>query len=177
MVPGYVYHITAARYLSFTALALLVLVSVSCPVTKKTCAVLVLLLPAVSAAAGSMYVSSMNTSANSREYELIRYLKDQNLAFGYGTCWNSDIITCLSGGDVTVRATCIAPDDLLPDRENSCDQWYAGRPDRFFLIYDTTRPIETSQKNYPPADEIRQFIRGSACPGLRNFRAPFRIKG
>jgi hypothetical protein len=147
-VSGYVYHITAARYLSFTALALLMLVAVSCPVTEKTCAVFVLMLLSISSVAGSMYISSMDTSANGREYDLIRFLKDRNLTFGYGTYWNSNIITYLSGEDVTVRATYIAPDDLLPDLENSCSQWYAGRPDRFFLIYDMTRPDEASQKNY-----------------------------
>lgn len=149
LVSGYVHHITAARYLTFTAFVLLMLVAVSCPVTEKACAFLILVLLIVSAASGSMYISTMNTSPNEREYALITYLKSQNLTFGYGTYWNSNVISYLSGEEVTVRSVYIAPDDLLPDRLNSCDRWFTGRPERFFLIYDKTRPADEAQKNYP----------------------------
>jgi len=149
LVSGYVHHITAARYLTFTALVLLMLVAVSCPVTEKACAFFVLSLLIVSAAAGTLYISTMNTSPNEREYALITYLKHQNLTFGYGTYWNSNVITYLSGEEVIVRSTYITPDDLLPDRLNSCDRWFTGRPDRFFLLYDKTRSADEAQKNYP----------------------------
>jgi hypothetical protein len=149
LVSGYVYDIAGARYLTFTAIALLMLVAVSCPVTEKICVFFVLSLLVVSAIAGSIYVSTINTSPNEREYDLIGYLKGQNLTYGYGTYWDSNIITYLSGETVTIRSTYILPDDLMPDLLNSCDRWFASRPDRFFLIYDTTRPMDEAQKNFP----------------------------
>jgi hypothetical protein len=147
-VSGYAYDMGGARYLTFTALVLLMLVALSYPVTEKTCAVLVLLLLFISTVTGSMYVSTMDKNPNAREYDLITFLKDQDLPYGYAAYWDANIITYLSGEDVTVRPVYILPDDLRPFLVNSCDRWYTGRPDKFFLIYDTTRPDDESQMNY-----------------------------
>lgn len=149
LISGYAQDLFSARYLAFTALAILMLVAISCPVSENICMVSVLLLLIVSATAGSISLSTLDTSPNARELGLIADLKDQKLSFGYGTYWNSNVVTYLSGEDVTVRSTYIAPDDLLPDRLNSCNSWYTSRPDRFFLIYDATRPTLEAQKNYP----------------------------
>jgi hypothetical protein len=149
LVSGYVYDIAGARYLTFTALALLMLVAVSCPFTDKICVFFILSLLVVSAIAGSIHLSTINTSPNEREYDLIGYLKGQNLTYGYGTYWDSNVITYLSGEAITIRSTYIMPDDLMPDLLNSCDRWFTGRPDRFFLIYDSTRPTDEAQKNFP----------------------------
>jgi hypothetical protein len=149
IVSGYAHNITASRYVTFTALVLLMLVAMTCPVSKKACAYLVVSLLLVSAIAGSLALGSVNTNPNDRELGLITYLKSQNLTYGYGTYWNSNIITYLSGETVTVRSTYFLPDDLMQDHLNSCDRWYTTRPDRMFLLYDTTRPEDKAQKNFP----------------------------
>jgi len=148
IVSGYSYNITATRYVTFTALALLMLVAMTCPVSRKVCAFLVVSLLLVSAIAGSLALGSVNTNPNDRELGLIAYLKSQNLTYGYGTYWNSNIITYLSGETVTVRSTYFLEDDLMQDHLNSCDRWYTTRPDRMFLLYDSTRPGDRAQENF-----------------------------
>jgi len=166
LVSGYVYDIASARYLTFTALALLMLVAVSCPVTEKTCMFFVLSLLLVSAITGSIYISTITTGPNEREQDLIGYLKGRNLTYGYGTYWDSNIITYLSGEAVTIRSTSMMPDDLKPDLLNSCDRWFIGRPDRFFIIYDATRPTDEAQKNFPL---LVQSVNTSRVLHYRNY--------
>lgn len=150
VISGYANHIAAARYLAFTAFAVLMLVALFCPWTKKGCIVTVLLLLIVSAAAGGMYVSTRETNPNGREYSLIAKLEDQNLSFGYGTYWDANIITYLSGERVVVRSTYFSPDSrIAQDRHYSCDQWYMRRPETFFLVYDRTRFFDDAQKDFP----------------------------
>jgi hypothetical protein len=146
---GYSYNITATRYVTFTALALFMLVAMTCPVSRKGCGFLVISLLLVSAIAGSLAPGPANTNPNGRELGLITYLKSQNLSYGYGTYWDSNIITYLSGENVTVRSMYFLPDDLMQNKLNSCDRWYTTRPDRMFLIYDTNTPEDRAQKNFP----------------------------
>jgi hypothetical protein len=148
LVSGYAEGVAAARYLTFTALVLLMLVALSFPVTEKICAIFVLSLLVISAIAGGVFISTMGPP-NEREYNLITYLKDQNLTYGYGTYWNSNIITYLSGETVTIRSTYFLTDDLRQNTLNSCDRWFTVRPERAFLIYDTTRVSDDAQKNFP----------------------------
>ena len=103
------------------------LVAISCPVTEKICVFCVLSLLVISAIAGSLSISTINPNPNEREFNLIADLKGQNLTNGYGTYWDSNIITYLSGETVIIRSTYFSPDDVMQDLLNSCDRWYTNR--------------------------------------------------
>lgn len=148
LVSGNVSDLGGARYLTFTALVILILIALSCPVTETVCPVLVLLLLLVSAVTAGIYVSAMDSRPNAREYDLIRELNVQNLTHGYSIYWDANIITYLSGEDATIRSVYVTEDDLKPFYVNACNRWYSGRPDRPFFLYDRTQPDDESQTNY-----------------------------
>ena len=105
LISTYAYDISGARYLSFSALILILLGSISYSERKNLPVFIILFLLVFSAISSFVYISTMGLNPNDREYNLINYLKGQNLTFGYGTYWDSNIITYLSGEQVTIRAT------------------------------------------------------------------------
>lgn len=149
LISSYVYDLMGARYLTFISLILLVLVAVSSLEREKYFMVIVLLLLIFSTISSCIYISSMNLNPNEREYDLITYLASQNLTYGYGTYWNSNIVTYLSGEHVIIRSTYFFPDDIKPFLLNSCDRWYEYKPNSSFLIKDTTLLSERAQDSFP----------------------------
>lgn len=136
IVSDYTVDISSARYLTFTAFALLMLIAAALPKGDKAYAALALGLLAVSAAYGYIGVSGLSGSPNAAEYGLIDYLKQNNLTFGYGTYWNSNVITYLSGEEVTVRAAFFYRDGLKPNVWLASEEWYRSTPDRSFILVD-----------------------------------------
>jgi len=149
LISSYVYDLMGARYLTFTTLALLMLVAVSYQVREKIFFLIILSLLMFSALSSCVYISAMNLNPNEREYDLIAFLSTQNLTYGYGTYWDSNVITYLSGENITIRSTYFFPDDIKPYLLNSCDRWYEHKPTRSFLIKDTTLLSEKAQDNFP----------------------------
>lgn len=148
-ISGYVADIHAARYLTFTALILVLAIAVTVPANEKVPAFLILALLFVSALSCSLTLATMDQHPNEREYHLIDYLKGHNLTAGYGTYWSSNVVTYLSGESVVIRSTFYAPPLLKQQLINSCDRWYTASPrGRIFFIYDTKRPFDQVQENF-----------------------------
>ncbi len=142
LISAYVYDIAGARYLTFGALAILILVAASSPKGEKLFTVVVVSLLVLSGISSFVYVTDLNTSPNEREYDLIAYMAHQNLTYGYGTYWDSNIITYLSKENVTIRSTYFSAEGIRPNLLNSCDRWWEYRPGSTFLLVDTTRNDE-----------------------------------
>jgi hypothetical protein len=174
-ISSYAYNITAARYMTFTVLALLMLVAVSSQVKDRIFLGLILSLLICSVISGSVYVSTLNLNPNEREYDLIAFLSNHHLSYGYGTYWDSNVITYLSGENVTIRATYFFPDDIRPTVLNSCDRWFDNRPSQIFLINDTTLLTEEAQHNFP------LLIKSGNQSNLLHYRNydifPFKVTG
>jgi hypothetical protein len=142
LISAYVYDITGARYLTFGALAILILVAASSPKGEKLFTGVVVSLLILSCISSFVYVTDLNTGPNEREYDLISYMAYQNLTYGYGTYWDSNIITYLSNENVTIRSAHFSAEGIRPNLLNSCDRWWEYRPGRTFLLVDTTRNDE-----------------------------------
>jgi hypothetical protein len=149
LISVYVYDIHAARYLTFGTFVIFALVAVSYQKKEKIFMVVVLSLLLLSLISGFIFVSTYDVHPNERQYDLITYLADNNLTYGYGTYWDSNIITYLSGGKVTIRSALFSLNGIRPDPLNSCDRWWEYTPEKTFLIYDATRPNDPYQKNIP----------------------------
>jgi len=149
LISSYAYDLMGARYLTFTALVLLMLVAVSSHERENFFVIIVVLLLIFSAISTCVYISTMNLNPNEREYDLITYLAGQNLTYGYGTYWDSNVITYLSRENVTIRSTYFFPEEIKPYLLNSCDRWYEYKPTRSFLIKDKTLLSEAAQDDFP----------------------------
>jgi hypothetical protein len=138
LVSDYTIDESSARYLTLTALTVFMLIAISYKNGNKLYGALALALLLVSAIYGYTYVSGLDGRPNAQEYGLISFLKENNLTFGYGTYWDSNIFTYLSGEDVTVRATFFYRDDMRPNVWLACERWYKSTPARSFILVDNS---------------------------------------
>jgi MFS family permease len=136
MVSGYARDLGGARYLTFTALAVILFVSVSYNHKDRLFGALILVFLALSALACFTYVSTVHLQPNAQEYGLIDYLGSKGLNYGYSTYFSSNVVTYLSGEDVTVRSVRFYPDHIQPDWLLSCDRWYEYDPDQAFILME-----------------------------------------
>lgn len=136
MVSDYARDMGGARYLTFTALAVLLFIALTYDSADRYFKAFVVALLILSTLATVLYISSTAFSPNASEYDLIDYLKGKNLSYGYGTYDNSNVITYLSGEDVQIRTAKFYTNGLQPDWWLSCDRWYINPPDQCFIIAD-----------------------------------------
>ena len=71
---------------------------------------------------------------------LSSYLQSKGLHFGYASYWNANVITVLSGGDVTIRPVSLDREILSPRYSLSSRNWYhpAAHVGVTFLVLDST---------------------------------------
>lgn len=95
-------------------------------------------------------------SPNEEQYQLIDFLKNSNLSFGYGEYWDSNVITYLSHEDVTIRPI-MMENGIMPRYWNSAKRWYENIPDIFFIIAKITdeNAINYYKNNYILPEPIR----------------------
>lgn len=133
-------NIYTTRYLTFTALAIFLLIALYFDNKNKALVVCILLILIIFSLANFNAVNGLDYHPNKAEYGLISYLKQNNLTFGYSDYWNANIITYLSHGDVTVRAVNVSADGLRPVMLNSAAGWYEDEPGTYFLLIKQARP-------------------------------------
>lgn len=109
---------------------------------------------------GIMYKNAFKVNGNKDKYELIEYLKDNDLKFGYATFWNADVMTVLSNGDIEVANLDYSIDKipywwLTPKRLYSSD----NNPGQTFLLL-TKEESEKATKNLLEGSEKIKEING-----------------
>ncbi len=146
MVSGYARDMGGARYLTFTALAVLMIISITYNHKDRLFGALILVFLGLSALACFAYVSTTIFQPNAQEYGLIDYLQGQGLNYGYSTYFDSNVVTYLSGEDVTVRSVLFYPDHMQPNGLLSCDRWYEHDPNKAFILLPNGTLDEGSRK-------------------------------
>src|SRR5271157_68259 len=137
LVSNYSMDSSSARYLTFTAFAIFMLIAMSYRDSDKVYCAIAIVLLLTSAFYGITQLGG-HSQPNADEYGLISFLKENNLTFGYSGYWTSNIITYLSGEDVTVRKVVFYRDDMQPWMWHSCERWYQSTPDRSFILIDNS---------------------------------------
>jgi len=138
---GYIFtsisvDMSTTRYMIFILLSIYVIIALSNKWNNNAYAVLIFIL-LISSAISNYYFIDLGFQANKDELDLIEYLKDNNLKYGYGDYWDSNIITYLSRGDIEVLSSFVNYDDIEPYLWLSCKQWYDNRKnmnDDYFIL-------------------------------------------
>lgn len=139
LVMSLVKDISQARYFTFTALSVFMLVGVSYRKDDRIYGAIVMIFLVLSAAYGLSQVSAQwGQKPNTQDYGLIAFLRENNLTYGYGSYWISNTITYLSGEDVTVRAVLFYRDDLRPNGWLACERWFQSPPEKAFILVDNS---------------------------------------
>jgi hypothetical protein len=114
---------------------------------KKITIFLILCLMLVNMLNNFNYVDKLNYHPNNDEYELISYLKLNNLSYGYGNYWDANINTYLSKEDVVIRPVYFSEDGIRPMRQISDEDWYDSIPNQYFIILNNNNINEVISFN------------------------------
>jgi hypothetical protein len=144
LVSDYSMNSASARYLTFTAFTVLMLIALGYRDDNKTFGALIIGILLISAVYGVVQLSE-SQQPNASYYGLISYLKQNNLTFGYGDFMDSNAITYLSGGAVTVRSASFYTNTIQPYIWLSCMSWYQSTPDSSFILVDNSSLDENAQ--------------------------------
>jgi hypothetical protein len=173
-----IYDAVTARYLVFAALSINFVIS-TLKSQGKTYIILILIIIIYGVLSNYSFLINLscnsdpkeNTSnlikyfnQNHEEEELIKFLQQNNLAYGYGEYWDSNIITCLSKEKITIRPVTIQEGRILPFRLLSCERWFAQNNSFNFLIYNINRNVFINQK------EVKTFLNDNPSQKVLNFK-------
>jgi hypothetical protein len=130
------------RYLTFTALSIYLLISLSYQRSNKLQIFLIFILLSSGALSNYIFLDRLDYSPNKAELDLIDYLSRNNLTNGYADYWDSNVITYLSKERITVLPATISCNKLVPFLWLSCEKWYAINLDqstskRYFILINT----------------------------------------
>ncbi len=69
-------------------------------------------------------------------YDLAEFLEKNDLNYGYGTFWNANSITVISGSKVKVRPCVLSDESFKPRHYQSQKSWYGEQPgqSKYFLL-------------------------------------------
>jgi hypothetical protein len=123
-----------ARYLTFLAIAVLVMLALSFRMDDKLYVVLVATLLVFGLALNLVDVYGLDYRPNTQEFATIDFLSAHNLTYGYGDYWDASIYTYLSQENVTILPVLFTNDSITPYKWLTCERWYQSRPDSYFVI-------------------------------------------
>jgi len=158
--------ILTTRYLTFTALSIFLLISLVCTKGRYQYTIGLTILILFSAVA-NYGVLDINPAPNKDNYELINYLIENDLTYGLGEYWDSNVISYLSNESVIIRPVTVLNGDIVPFRWVASERWFKSEPenfDKYFIIVKKTKSIflnnedvELSFRKYKPPSEAHAF--------------------
>ncbi|MGA9138671.1 MAG: hypothetical protein WBZ29_00500 [Methanocella sp.] len=148
LVSEYARDLGGSRYLTFTALAVLMVVAVSYNKKYPLFGLAVLLLLITSAFFTITFVMTASLAPNANEYALIDYLEANNLTVGFGTYWDSNVVTYLSGEAVTIRSADYAGGHIYFEHWLNCERWYQNLPSRAFIIRENASISSSDREGF-----------------------------
>jgi hypothetical protein len=137
-----------ARYLTFMALLVLMIISFAFSRSNRVYAALIVLLLVAGAALNITAAASLDYKPNDQEQELISYLGSVGLSFGYGDYWDANVITYLSSENVTILPVSFTDGRIAPVQWLTCERWYDHRPAEYFIIVRKDSPDSDFMKAY-----------------------------
>ena len=111
---------SAIRYLLFTTLSINLLISLN-ELKNKLVVLSIIIILSFGIASNYCYISNinLNENPNQNEHDLLNYLKNNNLKYGYGDYWDANILTYLSKSNIIIKPVCIENSQLIPFKLHS----------------------------------------------------------
>lgn len=120
-------NISTTRYLTFPlilTISILALTYNQKMKFRKVYFFLLLSLIFINAASNTELLKGGHEQPNREQYELIDYLKESNLTFGYGDYWDANLITYLSKDEIVVRPVIFTDAKITPFKWLSFKRWF-----------------------------------------------------
>lgn len=163
---GMAQSLATTRYLVFIPIAIIILIALSYTPSNRIFTIVVILFLAISITGNYYHLQTMETNPNRIQHELIEYLHDNNLHYGYGDYWDSNILTYLSKFDIIVRPIYISKiGSIRPHNWLQNTNWYIYPPeaDVFIILKEKRIPYSFIQTDLRklitinPPKEVLQF--------------------
>ncbi len=155
---------SALRFLTFALVSFMVIISLAFRYTNKNktaCIaflVLVIILAASTLPLNIANINSIDHTPNAREYNMLGYMRSNNITTAASGYWNSNILTYLSKEDIMVLTMAPKEDTLMANPWLGTWRWWSTlggvQPDPFYVILDgrdsTMNQSLQVFRNYPP---------------------------
>ncbi|MDD4650789.1 MAG: hypothetical protein PHQ34_01030 [Methanothrix sp.] len=115
------------RFLMFSAISIYLIGSLMYRKGNTIYIALIFFILFMGAISNYMFISNLDYQPNIGELDLIGFLNDNNLKYGYADYWDSNIITYFSKEDIIVLPVTINHHLLMPVRWLSCGKWFTDR--------------------------------------------------
>lgn len=123
------------RYLIFLPLLLFAGIAISYKNNDKYFTILIVVCLLFTGFSNIEYIEKSKSIPNKQNYQLIDYLKANELDFGFGSYWEANINTYLSGESIIIRPVFITHGQMTPMRWTSALSWYeTSSVNKYFII-------------------------------------------
>jgi hypothetical protein len=127
--------IDVVRYLIFLPLLLFAGIAISYKKEDKFFTILIVVCLILTGFSNLEYIEKSRPIPNKQNYQLIDYLKSNELDFGFGSYWEANINTYLSGESIIIRPVFITHGQMTPMRWTSSMSWYeTSSVNKYFII-------------------------------------------
>ena len=147
-----------SRYLTFTATTFFVVVALACLKKNNYYLVVICLAIGIGIITNLIYLPTLTYHPDQDKYDLIQYLEANNLSYGFGDYWDSNILTYLANEKIIIRPVESTSSNIISFAWLSSDRWFKDRPpgvNEYFIIehsdvHLTKNDIDRLIKTTPP---------------------------
>ena len=132
-------------------------------VNLKRSAVIVSLLVVLSGVVtfGQIWAMPADYGRNNDQHQVVKYLEENGLNYGYATYWNANILTLISSSKVKVRDINLDNDQPVKGWLNTDKAWYDAQPnqDKYFVLLTNSEYDDKVSKNHSILDNTSETLR------------------
>ncbi len=132
-------------------------------VNLKRSAVIVSLLVVLSGVVtfGQIWAMPADYGRDNDQHQVVKYLEENGLNYGYATYWNANILTLISSSKVKVRDINLDNDQPVKGWLNTDKAWYDAQPnqDKYFVLLTNSEYDDKVSKNHSILDNTSETLR------------------
>lgn len=132
-------------------------------VNLKRSAVIVSLLVVLSGVVtfGQIWAMPADYGRDNDQHQVVKYLEENGLNYGYATYWNANILTLISSSKVKVRDINLDNDQPVKGWLNTDKAWYDAQPnqDKYFVLLTNSEYDDKVSKNHSILDNTSEILR------------------
>lgn len=132
-------------------------------VNLKRSAVIVSLLVVLSGVVtfGQIWAMPADYGRDNDQHQVVKYLEENGLNYGYATYWNANILTLISSSKVKVRDISLDNDQPVKGWLNTDKAWYDAQPnqDKYFVLLTNSEYDDKVSENHSILDNTSETLR------------------
>ena len=110
---------------------------------------------------GQIWSMPADYGRDNDQHQVVNYLEEQGLNYGYATYWNANILTLISNSKVKVRDISLDNDQPVKGWLNTDRAWYNSQPkqDKYFVLLTNSEYDDKVSRNHSILDNTSEILR------------------